>query len=241
MTGRPQVAPTVLYDKQLDKSEFDRILDDKKQSCDEVLSGGAPGRTILIRGEGLRNHRFSIGSTSVPPRVASLVTFLSTQESNAPPQGSRLSTCTARCIKKQRSTMNNHKQLDKLEFGFHSNRKIKRVRIVPWESSLPSHRRSRRSIRAMRSPERFPDRRLDKGGGSIPMGNRPPRFCPARSSVPLQGEGWGIFSDGEQTDCLPRSADGGFFSCLPWSGDGCLLSSCLPKSEDGCFLSFCLP
>jgi len=41
----------------IDKSEFDRILDDKKQSCDEVLSGGAPGRTILIRGEGVRNCR----------------------------------------------------------------------------------------------------------------------------------------------------------------------------------------
>jgi len=58
MTGRPQVAPTVLYDKLLDKSEFDRILDDKKQSCDEVLSG-APGRTILIRGEEVRNCRSS--------------------------------------------------------------------------------------------------------------------------------------------------------------------------------------
>ena len=87
MTGRPQVAPTVLYDKQLDKSEFDRILDDKKQSCDEVLPGEVPRRTVLIRGEGIRNHRFSIGSTSVPPRVASLVTFLSTQESNAPRRG----------------------------------------------------------------------------------------------------------------------------------------------------------
>ena len=71
----------------LAKLEFDRILDDKKQSCDEVLPGGAPGRTVLIRGEGIRNHRFSIGSTSVPPRVASLVTFLSTQESNAPRRG----------------------------------------------------------------------------------------------------------------------------------------------------------
>ncbi len=26
MTGRPQVAPTVLYDKQLHKSEFDKML-----------------------------------------------------------------------------------------------------------------------------------------------------------------------------------------------------------------------
>ena len=39
--------------------KFDRILDDMKQSCDEALSGGAPGRTILIRGEGVRNCRSS--------------------------------------------------------------------------------------------------------------------------------------------------------------------------------------
>jgi len=59
----------------------------KKQRYDEVLPGEVPGRTVLIRGEGIRYHRFSIGSTSVPPRVASLVTFLSTQESNAPRRG----------------------------------------------------------------------------------------------------------------------------------------------------------
>ena len=45
--------------KQFDKSEFDRILDDKKQRTDKVLPGEVPGRTVLIRGEGVRNCRSS--------------------------------------------------------------------------------------------------------------------------------------------------------------------------------------
>ena len=32
------------------------MVDDKKLRCDEVLPGGVPGRTVLIRGEGIRNH-----------------------------------------------------------------------------------------------------------------------------------------------------------------------------------------
>ena len=51
--------------KQLDKSEFDRILGDNTQSRDEVLPGEVPGRTVLIRGEGIRNHRFSITQGTV--------------------------------------------------------------------------------------------------------------------------------------------------------------------------------
>jgi len=49
MTGRPQVAPTVLYDKRLDKSEFDRIKIDKKTKNDEVLPGEVPGNGIKLR------------------------------------------------------------------------------------------------------------------------------------------------------------------------------------------------
>jgi len=34
MTGRPQVAPTVLYDKLLDKPEFGQLMDDGRQVAD---------------------------------------------------------------------------------------------------------------------------------------------------------------------------------------------------------------
>ena len=53
-SSRRSLGPYHAFDL-LDKSEFDRILDDKKQSCDEVLPGEVPGRTVLIRGEGIRN------------------------------------------------------------------------------------------------------------------------------------------------------------------------------------------
>ena len=33
----------------LDKSEFDQIIDHKKQRCDEVLPGGDPGNGIKLR------------------------------------------------------------------------------------------------------------------------------------------------------------------------------------------------
>ena len=43
--------------QQTDKSEFDPMVGDKKQRNDKAMPGGAPGRTVLIRGEGIRDQR----------------------------------------------------------------------------------------------------------------------------------------------------------------------------------------
>ena len=49
MTGRPQVAPTVLYDKQLDKSEF-RVYDSFGMDSDSLGVSDSVGGSVSVVG-----------------------------------------------------------------------------------------------------------------------------------------------------------------------------------------------